>query len=256
MEKRKTSIVTGGGSGIGYSISKSLASLGHNVVIADLSFDSAKKVAQEIISDGGHASAVALDVSNHGAVIDAFAMIQEKYGSIDVLINNAGIGCIGTLEQTPEDEFDKVYKVNVKGVYNCAYAAVPYMKENKSGIIVNMASIASSVGIPDRLAYSMSKGAVLTMTYSIAKDYVKHGIRCNCVAPGRVHTPFVDSYLEKNYPDNKQEMFDTLSKTQPIGRMGTPEEIAALVKYLCSDDAAFITGTNIPIDGGFVTINN
>lgn len=256
MKQTKTSIVTGGGSGIGYAISKSLASLGHNVVIVDLSLDSAQRATREIIAEGGQASAVALDVSNHRAVINAFAQIQAKHGSIDVLINNAGIGSIGTLEQTPEEEFDKVYNVNVKGVYNCAYAAVPFMKENKSGVIINMASIASSVGIPDRLAYSMSKGAVLTMTYSIAKDYVAYGIRCNCVAPGRVHTPFVDAYLEKNYPDNKQEMFDTLSKTQPIGRMGTPEEIAALVKYLCSDDAAFITGTNIPIDGGFVTINN
>ena len=130
------------------------------------------------------------------------------------------------------------------------------MKAQKSGVIINMASVASSVGIADRFAYSMTKGAVLTMTYSVAKDYIANGIRCNCISPGRVHTPFVDNFLEKNYADNKEEMFEKLSKSQPIGRMGAPDEIASLVDYLCSDDAAFITGSNFPIDGGFVTLNN
>lgn len=256
MNSKKVSIVTGGGSGIGYAISKALASLDHHIVVVDLSLESAQATADEIINEGGQAEAVALDVSNHQLVTQAFDQVAEQHGRLDVLVNNAGIGSIGTIEQTPEDELDKVYQVNVKGVYNCAYAAVPHMKKQQSSVIINMASIASSVGIPDRFAYSMSKGAVLTMTYSLAKDYVNDGIRCNSVAPGRVHTPFVDSYLEKNYPDNKEEMFETLSKTQPIGRMGKPEEIGALVKYLCSDEATFITGTNFPIDGGFVTINN
>lgn len=256
MSNQKVSLVTGGGSGIGYSICKALASLNHKIIVVDLSLESAEKTANEIVTKGGAAHAVALDVANHSQVIENFNNIAAEHGSIDVLINNAGIGSVGTLEQTTEDELDRVYKVNVKGVYNCSYAAVPHMKKRQSGVIVNLASIASSVGIPDRFAYSMSKGAVLTMTYSIAKDYVNDGIRCNCVAPGRVHTQFVDSYLENNYPDNKEEMFKTLSKTQPIGRMGTPDEIAALVKYLCSDEASFITGSNFPIDGGFVTINN
>lgn len=256
MSKQKISVVTGGGSGIGYSISKALATLNHKIIVVDLSIESAEMTAKEIIAEGGSAQAVALDVSEHNQAIEVFNKIASENGNIDILINNAGIGSIGTLEQTSEDELDLVYKVNVKGVYNCSYAAVPHMKNQQSGVIVNLASIASSVGIPDRFAYSMSKGAVLTMTYSIARDYVSDGIRCNCIAPGRVHTPFVDNYLEKNYPDSKAEMFETLSKTQPIGRMGRPEEIAALVKYLCSDEASFITGSNFPIDGGFVTINN
>ncbi len=136
------------------------------------------------------------------------------------------------------------------------HAAIASMKEKQSGVIINLASVASSVGIADRFAYSMTKGAVLTMTYSVAKDYLSYGIRCNCIAPGRVHTPFVDNFLAQSYPDNQAEMFEKLSKSQPIGRMGKPEEIAGLVDYLCSDDAAFITGSNFPIDGGFVTLNN
>ncbi|MDO6711030.1 SDR family oxidoreductase [Aliiglaciecola sp. 2_MG-2023] len=252
----KISIVTGGGSGIGLAVCKALAADGHKVIVVDLSASASEEVAQEILSEGGDAHAIALDVSDHKQVKHAFEQVAQQYGSIDVLVNNAGIGSIGTLEETTESELDKVYQVNVKGVYNCAFATISQMKKQQSGVIVNMASIASSVGIPDRFAYSMSKGAVLTMTYSIAKDYVEEGIRCNCVAPARVHTPFVDNYLEKNYPENKQEMFQKLSKTQPIGRMAKPVEIAQLVKYLCSDDASFITGSNFPIDGGFVTINN
>ncbi|NRB72575.1 MAG: SDR family oxidoreductase, partial [Xanthomonadales bacterium] len=168
----------------------------------------------------------------------------------------AGIAHVGNLENTSEADLDRLLSVNVKGVYNMLAAVVPAMKKRKSGAILNMASVASSVGIADRFAYSTTKGAVLTMTYSVAKDYVHHGIRCNAVAPGRVHTPFVDNYLEENYPDNRDEMFDQLSRTQPIGRMGTPDEIAALVAYLCSDEAAFVTGSNFPIDGGFVSMNN
>jgi 2-keto-3-deoxy-L-fuconate dehydrogenase len=146
--------------------------------------------------------------------------------------------------------------VNVKGVYNTLKAAIPQMKINGGGAILNMASIAGLVGIPDRFAYSMSKGAVLSMTMATAKDYLSHNIRCNSISPARIHTPFVDGFLEKNYPDNKAEMFAKLSKTQPIGRMGTPEEVAALALYLCSDEAGFITGCDYPIDGGFLKLNN
>ncbi|MEP4889356.1 MAG: SDR family oxidoreductase [Aliiglaciecola sp.] len=256
MNKQKVSVVTGGGSGIGFAVCQALAAEGHKVIVVDLSAEASEAAAQAILSAGGEAQALTLDVTNHQQVNQGFAHLVEQHGRIDVLVNNAGIGSIGTLEETSESELDKVYQVNVKGVYNCAFACISHMKKQQSGVIVNMASIASSVGIPDRFAYSMSKGAVLTMTYSIAKDYVEDGIRCNCVAPARVHTPFVDNYLENNYPDNKQEMFEKLSKTQPIGRMAKPEEVAALVKYLCSDEASFITGSNFPIDGGFVTINN
>lgn len=254
--KSKVCVVTGGGSGIGRSICLSLAKLNHKVIVIDLTVEAATNTVDEIISSGGLAEAIELDVSNHSHAVKAFNHIKHNNGRIDVLINNAGVGSVGNLELTTEEELDRVYRVNVKGVYNCSFAVVPHMKERKNGLIINLASIASSVGIPDRFAYSMSKGAVLTMTYSIAKDYVNDGIRCNCIAPGRVHTPFVDDYLEKNYPDSKEQMFTTLSKTQPLGRMGTPEEIASLVNYLCSDSASFITGSNIPIDGGFVTINN
>jgi NAD(P)-dependent dehydrogenase (short-subunit alcohol dehydrogenase family) len=221
-----------------------------------MDIEAAKRTADEINQAGGTAKAIQLNVSKHQETMQVFAQIKEEFKHIDVLVNNAGIGSVGTLEETSEDELDKVYAVNVKGLYNCSFAAIPYMKEQESGVIINMASVASTVGIADRFAYSMSKGAVLTMTYSMAKDYINYGIRCNSVAPGRVHTPFVDAYLEKNYPDNKPEMFETLSKTQPIGRMGKPDEIGARVKYLCSEEAAFITGSNFPIDGGFVTLNN
>src|SRR5690606_26764200 len=122
-------------------------------------------------------------------------------------------------------------------------------------VILNMASVASSVGISDRFAYSMTKGAVLTMTYSVAKDYLDFGIRCNSISPGRIHTPFVDGYLANNYPGREKEMFERLSKTQPIGRMGLPEEVANLALYLCSDEASFATGTDFPLDGGFIKLN-
>src|SRR5206468_12220828 len=153
-------------------------------------------------------------------------------------------------EQTPPAELDRVYEVSVRGVYLCARAVSPVMLGQGGGVIVNMASIASLIGLVDRFAYSMSKGAVLTMTRSIAIDYVKRGIRCNCICPARVHTPFVDGYLAKHYPGREAEMMRTLSEYQPIGRMGTPEEVAYLALYLCSDEASFVTGQAYPIDGG------
>ena len=180
------------------------------------------------------------------------AIAQET--PIDILVNNAGISHVGNLEGASEEEFDRVFSVNVKGIYNCMRASVPHMKANGGGIIVNMASIAGTAGLADRFAYSMSKGAVVAMTYSVAKDYLAHNIRCNCISPARVHTPFVDGYLRRNYPGKEQEMFEKLESSQPIGRMGRPEEIAALALYLCSDEASFITGSDYPIDGGFLTL--
>lgn len=250
----KTALVTGGGSGIGESICHQLAGEGSTVIVLDLNLDAATKVSDAINKNGGDARPLACDVSNFDDVQNKFGQILAD-SPIDILVNNAGIAHIGNVENTQESDMDRVYNVNVKGVYNALHAVIPSMKAQKYGAIVNMASIASTVGIPDRFAYSMSKGAVLTMTYSIAADYVNDGIRCNCVAPGRVHTPFVDAFLEKNYPHNRDEMFEKLSKTQPIGRMGQAKEIASLVVYLCSDESAFITGSNFPIDGGFVTLN-
>ncbi|MES1161250.1 MAG: SDR family oxidoreductase, partial [Bacteroidota bacterium] len=184
---------------------------------------------------------------------------QKIFGTLskpDILVNSAGVSHVGTVETTSEADFDRLYQVNVKGVYNCLYAAIPLMKKNGGGVIVNMSSIAALVGIPDRFAYSMTKGAVTAMTLSVAKDYLHDGIRCNCISPARVHTPFVDGFLKKNYPGKEAEMFEKLSKTQPIGRMARPEEIAGLILYLCSDEASFITGCDYPIDGGFTKLNN
>src|SRR5690625_1350241 len=191
--------------------------------------------------------------------VDAVELLDEIYRKrdrLDILVNNAGRAHIGTLEQTTEEAFDMVYEVNVKGVYNCSFAAVRNMKRTGGGVILNIASIAAGLGISDRFAYSMSKGAVLTMTYSIAKDYLDEKIRCNAISPARVHTPFVDGYLKENYRGQEEEMFEKLSKTQPIGRMGKPEEVAHLALYLCSDEAGFLTGTNYPIDGGFIKLNS
>ena len=251
----KTAVITGGGSGIGRSISTLFARQGALVYILELNQEAAAQTLDDITEQGGKASSFACNVSNQAEVASAFDAIRQQTGRIDIVVNNAGIAHVGNIEQTTEADLDRIYQVNVKGVYNGMLAAVKHMQETGGGVILNMASVASVIGIPDRFAYSMSKGAVLTMTYSVARDYLKSNIRCNCVAPGRVHTPFVDGFLKKNYPGQEQEMFDKLSKTQPIGRMGTPDEIAALALYLCSDEAAFITGTNYPIDGGFITLN-
>jgi NAD(P)-dependent dehydrogenase (short-subunit alcohol dehydrogenase family) len=188
--------------------------------------------------------------------IEAVLAIAKKLKSIDILVNNAGIPQIGNLEKTSPADFQNIFDVNVKGAYHCMYAFIPAMIEQKSGVILNMASVAASVGIPDRFGYSMTKGAIKSMTQSVAKDYISLGIRCNCISPGRVHTPFVDGFIAKNYPDQQKEMFQKLSATQPIGRMAKPQEIAHLALYLCSDEAAFITGCDYPIDGGFLYLNN
>ncbi|MDR8390957.1 SDR family oxidoreductase [Aliifodinibius sp. S!AR15-10] len=251
----KTAVVTGGGKGIGKSIAEVFAQQGASVHILDLDRDSGQQAVDEIEDSGGKASFHSLNVTDQQAVANLFDQIFEQENSLDILVNNAGIAHIGTLEDTTEEDMDRLFAVNVKGVYNCALAGVKKMKQSGGGSIVNMASVAASLGISKRFAYSMTKGAVLTMTYSIAKDYIDDDIRCNAISPARVHTPFVDGYLEDKYPGQEEEMFEQLSQTQPIGRMGKPEEIAALALYLCSDEAGFITGSNYSIDGGFTTLN-
>ena len=251
----KTALVTGAGSGIGHCISLQLAREGAYIVVVDLDKNAANLTLSKITANGGSGEILVCDISNNSDVT-AFVKDLLEHRTIDILINNAGIAHIGNVENTTEADLDRIYSVNVKGVYNMLSAVVPAMKTRRHGVIINMASVASSVGIADRFAYSMSKGAVLSMNYSVAKDYIDYGIRCNSVSPARVHTPFVDDFLAKNYPDNSAEMFEKLSKSQPIGRMGMATEVASAVAYLCSDDAAFITGTNFPIDGGFVTLNN
>ena len=248
----KTAIITGGGSGIGQGIARKFSSSGARVYLLDIQPATAETV-QEIEAAGGTAVWINCDVTNQQAVIEAIDRIQQE-SPIDILINNAGIGMVGNLEQTAEADLDRLYAVNVKGVYNCMYAAIPHLKKNGGGVIINMASTLSTVAIQDRFAYSMTKGAVRAMTLSVALDYIHDNIRCNCIAPGRIHTPFVDQFIAKNYPDNQAEMFHKLSIAQPIGRMGTPEEVANLILFLCSDEASFMTGCEYPIDGGFLNL--
>ena len=252
----KTAVVTGGGKGIGRSIAEVFAGRGAYVHILDMDREAGEDVVREIQNNGGEASFYQVNIADQSQVMDSFEQIFNKREQLNILVNNAGIAHVGTLEETTEEDFDRIYSVNVKGVYNCALAAVKKMKQGGGGVILNMASVVSVVGIPDRFAFTMSKGAVLTMTYSIAKDYINENIRCNAISPARVHTPFVDGFLKQNYPGKEDEMFEKLSRTQPIGRMGKPEEISHLALYLCSDEASFITGSNYPIDGGFTTINN
>ncbi len=251
----KSAIITGGGSGIGKSICEVFAQHGARIFILERNEEAGQQTKEAIEAADKQATVVTCDVSQQQAVHRAVDQIRQKVGNIDILVNNAGIAHVGTVETTSEEDMDHIYQVNIKGVYNCLHAVVPVMKAQGGGVILNMASVASVVGIADRFAYAMSKGAVLTMTLSVAKDFIGHNIRCNSMAPGRVHTPFVDGFISQNYPGKEQEMFEQLSRTQPIGRMGTPEEIALLALFLCSDAAGFITGANYPIDGGFITLN-
>jgi NAD(P)-dependent dehydrogenase (short-subunit alcohol dehydrogenase family) len=247
----RTVIVTGGGSGIGQAIATLFGVRGARVGIIDLA--PADATLQAIADGGGTAAHVQCDVSKQDDVARAFADVQHRFGPLETLVNSAGVAHVGTVEQTTEADFDRVYAVNVKGVYNCLKVGVVAMK-GRGGVILNVASVAATVGIADRFAYSMSKGAVLTMTLSVARDYIHQNIRCNCISPARVHTPFVDGFLARNYPGREAEVFDQLAKTQPIGRMGKPSEIAELALFLCSDAASFITGSDYPIDGGFLTL--
>lgn len=251
----KVAVVSGGGSGIGQAICRALAENGAAVHILERNPDAARETVEQIRSAGGQAVAHTADVSRQTEVLSAFGEIVQQRGRVDILVNNAGIAFVGNIEQTSEADLDRLYAVNIKGVYNCALAAVRQMKTQNGGVIINIASVAAAMGLPDRFAYSMTKGAVLTMTYCLARDYLSYNIRCNSISPARVHTPFVDGYLAKNYPGKEGEMFEKLSKTQPIGRMARPEEVAHLCLYLCSDEAAFITGTDYPIDGGFIRLN-
>ena len=245
--------MTGAGSGIGRAVALRFADCGACVRLLDIDDEAGDAVASEISKTHGNAKAYKCDVTQQPSVNSAFQKIAEER-HIDILVNNAGISHIGNLQNTSVEDFDRVFSVNVKGMYNCMCAAVPQMMSNGGGAILNMASIAGTSGLADRFAYSMSKGAVVAMTYSVAKDYLAHNIRCNCISPARVHTPFVDGYLRRNYPGREKEMFEKLEKSQPIGRMAKPEEIAALALYLCSDEASFITGSDYPIDGGFLNL--
>lgn len=242
----KSALVTGAGSGIGRAIALRLAGEGAQVTIFEARAEAGEVTANEIRAAGGTARVIAVDVSDTEAMRAAFAQCDPLH----LLVNNAGISHVGNVLDTTAADLDRIYAVNVKGVYHGLHFGVPRLLASGGGAIVNLASIVSKVALQDRFAYSMSKGAVLTMTLSVARDFVQRGIRCNCVCPGRVHTPFVDGFLAKNYPGKEKEMFAKLAAAQPIGRMGEPAEIAGLVAFLLSDEAAFITGSAYDIDGG------
>jgi 2-keto-3-deoxy-L-fuconate dehydrogenase len=248
--KQKNAIVTGAGSGIGQAIAHTFAAQGARVFVLERDARAGASTAEQINASGGAALFLECDVSDVASVSAAFERVAREAKRLDILVNNAGIANVGNALNTTEADFDRIYAVNVKGVYLCAKAGIRLMLQSGGGAILNLASIASLIGLKDRFAYSMSKGAVLTMTRSIAVDYIKQGIRCNCICPARVHTPFVDGYLHKNYPGREKEMFRELSEYQPMGRMAEPKEVAALALYLCSDEASFITGQAYPIDGG------
>lgn len=250
--ENKNAVITGAGSGIGRAVAVLFAAQGAIVHAVDLNEDGLKSIEAEVKESGGKIKTFACDVTKQKQVSEIFSSI----GMIDILVNSAGISHIGNAENTAEEDFDRVFSVNVKGVYNCLHEAIPIMKQRNHGVILNLASIAGSIGLSDRFAYSMSKGAVYSMTISVAKDYINNGIRCNCISPARVHTPFVDGFLKKNYPGKEAEMFEKLSKSQPIGRMAKPPEIASLILFLCSDEASFITGSDYPIDGGSIKLHN
>jgi 2-keto-3-deoxy-L-fuconate dehydrogenase len=250
----KNAVITGAGSGIGKAIATLFAKQGAHVDILEMNIDAAKETAEEIRAAGGLAEYEHCDVSDQAEVMAVFAGLAQRRKKIDILVNNAGIAHVGNVLNTSEEDFDRVFKVNVKGVYNCLKAGVGKMTETGGGVVLNIASTVSLMAIDDRFAYSMSKGAVLTMTYATARDFLKQNIRCNAVCPGRIHTPFVDGFIRKNYPDKVDEMFEKLSLAQPIGRMGKPEEVASTALFLCSDEASFITGCAYPVDGGTVNI--
>ena len=246
-----SAVVTGAGSGIGRAIALELSGEGHDIIILEVDEAAGEETSALIKKEGGTARVIPCDISQTESVRNAFGQFEPP----QILINNAGVASVGNVEECTPEEMDRIYEVNVKGMYHCLHFAIPQMVESGGGCVVNLASVASYLGISERFAYSMSKGAVLSMTMSIARDYISHGIRSNCVCPGRVHTPFVDGYLATHYSEDKRsEIFKTLSEWQPIGRMGTPEEIAGMVAYLTSEKAAFITGSAFEIDGGVTNL--
>jgi NAD(P)-dependent dehydrogenase (short-subunit alcohol dehydrogenase family) len=250
----KVALVTGGGSGIGQAIALCFAEHGAAIRIVDLNEKAAEETSERIRQLGGNATAHRCDVANPLETKVVFRKILEM-SRLDILVNSAGISHVGRLENTSDEIFERVFRVNVQGTHNAMQQSIEAMVAQGGGVIVNLASIAASAGLEDRYAYSMSKGAVRSMTYSVARDYLRHNVRCNAISPARVHTPFVDGFIKKNFPGKESEAFRKLSAAQPIGRMAQPCEVAMLALYLCSDESSFITGTDYPLDGGFFNLH-
>ena len=250
----KTALITGAGSGIGRAIALRFARQGAAVEILDVDDGAAQAVVKEIAAAGGKAHAQRCDLGDSGAVRAAFADVFSRRGRLHILINNAGIAHVGNVVSTSEEDFERILRVNVKGVFHCLQAGTAHMVEQGGGVILNLASTASLIAIAERFAYSASKAAVWAMTMSVAKDFLGKGIRCNALAPARIHTPFVDGFIAKNYAGREEQMFEKLSKDQPIGRMGTPDEVATAALYLCSEEASFVTGCIYPVDGGTLNL--
>ena len=246
----KTALVTGAGSGIGEQIARLFARQGAGVMIGDVDERHGTQVAEAIVADGGRARFQRLDVTDAASAEAAVAACVEAFGGLHVLVNNAGIGYVGDVLETDEGEYDKLMAVNAKGVFLCSRAAARHMVEHGGGTIVNIASVAGQVAVSRRFAYGASKGAVIAMTKSMAIDLVDRKVRVNCICPGTIYTPFVDSYLDRFHQHNREETLAGLHARQPIGRMGKPEEVAYAALYLAADEAAFATGSELVIDGG------
>jgi len=247
--QNKIALVTGSGSGIGASIADTFAKAGAFVFVTDLDEKSGRQTAEKITAQNGRAEFQPLDVTSEENCRRVAQTVHSSKGRLDVLVNNAGIGHVGTMLQTTGADLDRLYAVNVRGVFNVTKVFLPDMLKRKSGNIINLASIGAVVGVRDRVAYCTTKFAVAGLTKSMALDHAKDGIRVNCICPGRVETAFVAARLAE-YPDPEKARQE-MSASQAIGRMGKPEEIAAAALYLASDESAFVTGTEFIIDGGF-----
>lgn len=241
-------IVTGAASGIGEQIARALCEQGGSVVVADIDEATGHAVADDI---GPSALYRRVDVRDEEDMVSLVAWTHERCGSVDGMVSCVGVGFVGTIEETPATDFRRLFEVNVDGVYYGCRAVIPHMLRAGHGSIVNVASVAGLIGVERRFAYCATKGAVIAMTRQLAVDYASSGIRANCVCPGTVHTSFVDAFVQRFHADEVEETLARLDARQPCGRMGRPEEIAALVVYLVSEDSGFLTGAAIPIDGGW-----
>jgi 2-keto-3-deoxy-L-fuconate dehydrogenase len=251
--EKKIAFVTGAGSGIGESIARLFAQQGAHVVLADVREDTAQRVAGEIQEAGGSARVQPLDVAEESLVKAALEQVAAVEGRLDILVNNAGISHVGTILETSLEDWERVMRVNARGVFLCAREGVRQMlaQAPRGGVIINMSSVAAMIGVERRLPYCASKGAVLALTRSIAIDFASQGIRCNAICPGTVQTPFVEGYLARNFAGHEDEVRQQLHARQPVGRMGQPAEIASAALYLASEEASFVTGSALVIDGGW-----